>query len=201
MRYFKTFALVLFVGINTFGFLATPANATVIGFDALNTSAGPVIVTNQFAGQGVTFSGLAVVAQVPLFTVSGPNAGVLNDEFPFNTTATAIFSADVTNVSATFFDTEELSLLVEMIAFDIDGNTLDSITVFTPDSLSGGAFVSVGAPGIRRITMRTDIDGATFDDFAFLPSITLVPVPAALPLFLSALAGLGLIGWRRRKAT
>jgi len=27
-----------------------------------------------------------------------------------------------------------------------------------------------------------------------------VPLPAALPLFLSALAGLGLMGWRRRQA-
>lgn len=30
-------------------------------------------------------------------------------------------------------------------------------------------------------------------------SVALVPVPAALPLLLTSLAGLGLIGWRRRK--
>ena len=30
--------------------------------------------------------------------------------------------------------------------------------------------------------------------------VTAVPLPAALPLFLSALAGLGLVGWRRRQA-
>jgi len=34
---------------------------------------------------------------------------------------------------------------------------------------------------------------------AFVPT-SVVPLPAALPLFLSALAGLGLMGWRRRQA-
>jgi hypothetical protein len=31
-------------------------------------------------------------------------------------------------------------------------------------------------------------------------AVSPVPLPAALPLFLSALAGLGLMGWRRRQA-
>jgi len=32
-------------------------------------------------------------------------------------------------------------------------------------------------------------------------SVSQVPLPAALPLFLAALGGLGLFGWRRRRAT
>lgn len=32
------------------------------------------------------------------------------------------------------------------------------------------------------------------------PSPSVVPIPAALPLLLTGLAGLGLIGWRKRKA-
>ncbi len=38
------------------------------------------------------------------------------------------------------------------------------------------------------------------DAFAFRLEGTVVPVPAALPLLGSALAGVGLIGWRQRKA-
>ena len=39
-------------------------------------------------------------------------------------------------------------------------------------------------------------DGVAFDDA--YTQVSAVPLPAALPLFLSALAGLGLMGWRRR---
>ncbi len=39
-------------------------------------------------------------------------------------------------------------------------------------------------------------DGVAFDDA--YAQVSAVPLPAALPLFLSALAGLGLMGWRRR---
>jgi len=37
-----------------------------------------------------------------------------------------------------------------------------------------------------------------FDNLKY-ESVSVVPVPAALPLFLSGLAGLGLIGWRNRR--
>jgi hypothetical protein len=36
------------------------------------------------------------------------------------------------------------------------------------------------------------------DDIKF--NVTSMPIPAALPLFATALAGLGVFGWRKRKA-
>jgi hypothetical protein len=41
-------------------------------------------------------------------------------------------------------------------------------------------------------------DGFAFDYAAISPIVT--PLPATLPLFASGLAGLGLLGWRRKKA-
>ncbi|WP_295405912.1 hypothetical protein [uncultured Thiocystis sp.] len=43
----------------------------------------------------------------------------------------------------------------------------------------------------------TEIDG---NNFPYAADFTVVPLPAALPLFASALAGIGIAGWRRRKA-
>jgi len=190
------------VGILAFVFLTTSAKATVIGFDALDTSAGPVAVTNQFAGVGVTFSDLIVISGAP-FVSSSPNAGVINDEAPASLTVTAAFAADVTAISAIFFDTEVGSLLVSMEAFDIFDNSLGTTTVNSTTASADptlGTLVGLSAIGaIRRITMTTDVDGALFDDFTFTPDITVsVPEPGTLALFCIGLVGLGLMG--RRKA-
>ncbi len=42
--------------------------------------------------------------------------------------------------------------------------------------------------------------GSDDTQFTGIIMVSAVPLPAALPLFLSALAGLGLMGWRRRQA-
>jgi hypothetical protein len=59
-------------------------------------------------------------------------------------------------------------------------------------------------PGPSNVEISALIDptfGATGGSFIFSPGVTsaVTPVPAALPLFISGLGGLGLLGWRRNK--
>ena len=74
-------------------------------------------------------------------------------------------------------------------------------TVFLGDAL--------GAPFFDTLGIRIQVAGGPLagDALAFLEGAELVletsviPVPAALPLLMTGLGALGLIGWRRRRAT
>ena len=55
----------------------------------------------------------------------------------------------------------------------------------------------------NRVSGVVELDGHYADGVSASitgPGIGTVPVPAALPLLLSGLLGLGVVGWRRRKA-
>jgi len=173
------------------------AHATVITFDSLDTSSGPVAVTNQYAGLGVTFSGLFATASVAPYFSSPSNVGNINDESPFSLLVTATFAGDVTDVSAVFFDSNVGTNLVTMTAYDAADALLGTTTVLTP--LAETETVSLSFPGIRKVTLETDADGSLFDDFTFLPSLA-ISEPTALALFAFGLAGLGFLTRRRTAA-
>ncbi len=92
------------------------------------------------------------------------------------------------------FEFIELSALL----FDDDG------TVFSSDKLP----TSYGAPSDYEVNFLSirwkDASGAQGRITGAVDTIIaqsgVIPIPAALPLLLSALAGLGVVGWRRRKA-
>lgn len=92
-------------------------------------------------------------------------------------------------------------------------NTLDDPDVTVWDNLvyqtEASAFANAISYNFTLLTAGTVdfylIDGAGLlgdnrGGVSLSVAASTIPVPAALPLFLSAIGGLGLIGWRRRKA-
>jgi hypothetical protein len=66
---------------------------------------------------------------------------------------------------------------------------------FTPD----GAWVCIGAGGCATNSFLLDLGDR--GNYTISPAVSAVPLPAAVWLFLSALGGLGLFGWRKRRTT
>ena len=69
--------------------------------------------------------------------------------------------------------------------------TLNSVPTF---SLFG--YAEVAFPG----TVFPAGNGSIHVDVVAAPPVAATPIPGALPLFVSAIGGLGLLGWRRRNA-
>jgi hypothetical protein len=83
-----------------------------------------------------------------------------------------------------------------------NNNANSSIAGRNPQIQNTGMFVL----SVLGVTSSTNVTGVTFlfgtgPDFSLPDSLipVAVPLPAALPLFASGLAGLGLLGWRRKK--
>ena len=87
-----------------------------------------------------------------------------------------------------------------LTAFDVAGHIIQSVFNNNPLGPNGRTTFSISAPGIAafRITGANTfgVDGITLD----APSaVSETPIPAALPLFASALGGLGFVSWKRHK--
>lgn len=76
-------------------------------------------------------------------------------------------------------------------AMNIDGG------YYTTTTTGRGGFTGITSLTFEASGLGNDSDG--IEDFALAAvEVAAVPIPAALPLFLSALAGLGFVGFRRR---
>ncbi len=186
--------------------------AEIITFDSLDTTSGPVSVTDQFVSDGVIFEDLFVqdVSSGPFFATgpgagnfSSPNVGIINDESPFSLTITATFIDPVTGlpgltdqVEAVFFDSNVGTSLVKMTAFGPSGDVLGSIDVSTPPEQF--ATLGLSIVGINRVTLETDVDGTLFDNFV-LGTVRPVPEPSSIVLFALGTVGLVIMERRRRK--
>ena len=109
------------------------------------------------------------------------------------------FANEVTINSLKYMDIENIGELPFQIDFYSDAMFTSWIvgsTIQPPDTNGDNRYreAIIGQSGVRGMIVSLRGSGA-LDDISF----TVVPIPAALPLFGTALAGMGFIGWRRKR--
>jgi hypothetical protein len=94
---------------------------------------------------------------------------------------------------------EESSPTPTIFAFNLGVNGMDSAQSLSAIFSKGAGIYSML---IGNGTFATNNSGPVAYSMSFTVTSTIAatPIPAALPLFASALGGLGFVGWRRKKA-
>ncbi len=171
---------------NTAG-LTSPG--TTITFDGLSSG---TFIGSTYAGLGITFTGLSASSTDTIGTAPGATNAV--DGTP-TTTVTFTFSSPVADVAFEF----ATNRLGTSVSGKLEGNTVDS---FQPGSFSIGSPTFFGFTGGRFDQITVDLSGdatALIDNVQFsLATATDVPEPTSKAVLMAGLAGLVVLGRRRR---
>jgi hypothetical protein len=178
----------------------TPAHATLIDFEGL---ADRQRITSQFAG--VVFSSFFDDNFVTTQPGVGFGSNFICTGNPINCAGETIltFTSPVHGLS--FYqvgdDSTGVVAKVDVFTGGLFNSTVDILgfnTFNTPDLVDLTGFSNVTSIRIYNIT---DPGGLGWDNFAFATGDVgaATPLPAALPLFVTGLGGIGLLGWRRKK--
>jgi hypothetical protein len=170
---------------------ARPSAAATITYDV--TFSAALFTTFSSATPKPLVMGRASVTFDPTGDIASSSNGTLNYLDPFTLPAAIIFS--YTKASDTFV------LAGPLNGFNSAGGTDDfylSVKNFTSGSpILEAMFYTETASLFTAFYSQT---GFVHVD-AIASNVATTPIPAALPLLISALGGLGLVGWRRRKST
>jgi hypothetical protein len=198
----------------------TPACGAVVGIGSVCginetfTSGGDTVVAHGFTGAPGTGVGNTnlTLKPIPLNTLSESGLGVQS-----NTTATGCTDVDceIPSPQSVSVTRSGSTLITDALIGSVQaGETFNFFTQLT----DGGAFTLLAA-GVGNTCSGTGFSVGPVTDTCvwngpprtgvaiqavtgneLLSSVsTVVPVPPALPLFASGLAGLGLLGWRRKR--
>ena len=149
------------------------------------------LITETGTGDTTNISGSPFITN-PLSTVTFSVAGVGSGAF---TDAFEVINNQTTTIAGfeDFASSDLLDIMNPAFAsYDLSTST-GPIT--GPGSVNPGIFFPTNAGLLNLTGLTTNV---TFT--ANVSGVSAVPIPPALPLFASGLAGLGLLGWRRKKA-
>ena len=151
------------------------------------------LIPSSLTATNVFFSSFAQIAEIPSATAFNINFGSLSFDLsdnPNSLTNAAIQYKDGGQFNGFNFVTN-FEFLGSNYQFRING---PAITVRLLDPVSGFP------TGLNLINAHIDIGNINLTDVVpFTPGVNEVPLPAALPLFATILAGGGLIAWRRKR--
>ena len=197
----------LLTALMTLGLLiaTTTARATTLLFDmqdAFGTvQSGYTEVRGSYRydqGRGYGWDG-DLLSGSTTFVGSNPKANLLEDRNNASTDRT--FSADIDNGSyfvTLYFWHNSDPITNEVIYAEGSSTPLYSFTQLNAQEVLISPLLTVDVTDTRLDLTFSDSDSSDRKWIISGIDITPVPIPAALPLFGSALAALGLIGWRRR---
>ena len=183
---------------------AGSAQAVTLDFDLVaDCGASGVTITGGIGGEACGLGG-SPDGSSALVRSTFPD---VNDSY-----WTATFSTAVSNISIDLGDFNQDADRLFLWAWDANGNEFSVLEDIDEDFIgmrtltllvSGITSITFGTIGLLTPDDPTDFDGlglgGIYADNLTFTRTPAVPLPAALPLLLTGLGGLGFIGWRRKR--